>query len=146
MSESGTIFSARVAVQCENDVLILKRHESSNNLKGFWEFPGGGIQPGELPYDAGCREVFEETGQTIDMLTFAALALEERKIGNGTNVNRTMKTYGLMGTLASKIIVPSLEHSDHAWVDPRTLQYRSDVTIDTKLVAEGLGYLLGIRK
>lgn len=146
MTETEPIYSTRVAVQCENDVLILRRHENSKNLKGFWEFPGGGIQPGELPPEAGCREVLEETGQQLKLLTLAALTLKERTIGNGTNLNRIMQTYGLAGTVASKIIIPSEEHSGFAWVDPRTLEKRNDVTIDTKLVLAGLSHFLGIKK
>jgi 8-oxo-dGTP diphosphatase len=32
------------------------------------EFPGGKVEPGEVPRDAAIREVFEETGATIDQL------------------------------------------------------------------------------
>jgi mutator protein MutT len=34
-------------------------------LAGLWEFPGGKIQPGELPQDAAVRECLEETGLLV---------------------------------------------------------------------------------
>lgn len=41
-------------------VLLLQR------LDGSWGFPGGCTEAGETPYQAACREVFEETGHTIN--------------------------------------------------------------------------------
>ena len=31
-------------------------------MPGYWEFPGGGVEPGELPKQAVIREVQEELG------------------------------------------------------------------------------------
>jgi 8-oxo-dGTP pyrophosphatase MutT (NUDIX family) len=35
---------------------------------GMWLPPGGHIEKDELPDDAACREVFEETGVTVELL------------------------------------------------------------------------------
>ena len=40
-----------------NSVLLIKRRDIP-----VWVLPGGGIEPGELPEIAACREVLEETG------------------------------------------------------------------------------------
>jgi 8-oxo-dGTP diphosphatase len=45
-------------------VLIGKRPEGVP-LAGYWEFPGGKIQPGESPEEAAKRECLEETGLAI---------------------------------------------------------------------------------
>lgn len=48
----------------EEKVLIGKR--STGHFSGFWEFPGGKVEPGESSYEALCRELDEELGITID--------------------------------------------------------------------------------
>jgi 8-oxo-dGTP pyrophosphatase MutT (NUDIX family) len=46
--------------------LMLQRGLSDDDpAAGDWEFPGGGIEPGENPYDAARREWAEETGMPV---------------------------------------------------------------------------------
>tara|TARA_B100001123_G_C14470513_1_gene694188 strand:- start:112 stop:522 length:411 start_codon:yes stop_codon:yes gene_type:complete len=47
----------------KNEVLLGKRMKGS--LKGFWEFPGGKIEPNESPEEALFREFKEELGIAI---------------------------------------------------------------------------------
>jgi len=39
-----------------------------HNKVGAWLPPGGHIHPGELPEEAACREVLEETGLAVELL------------------------------------------------------------------------------
>jgi len=48
----------------EGRVLLIKRAQEPN--KGFWSFPGGRIELGETIFEAVQREVFEETGCTVE--------------------------------------------------------------------------------
>ena len=48
-------------IECNEMVLAAKRNKKQSNA-GLWEFPGGKIDPGELPVDALKRELFEELG------------------------------------------------------------------------------------
>ncbi len=46
-------------------VLMMQRAKSSKNQPGYWEFPGGKVDPGES-FDQGLlREFKEETGFTV---------------------------------------------------------------------------------
>lgn len=49
-------------------VLMLQRHldpDGDDPAGGYWEFPGGRLDPGETPYQAARREWAEETGLTL---------------------------------------------------------------------------------
>ena len=48
-------------------VLIGKR--STGHFSGYWEFPGGKVEPGESTYKALCRELNEELGITVNDAT-----------------------------------------------------------------------------
>jgi 8-oxo-dGTP diphosphatase len=52
--------SAHTIVRKDNRILLIQR--GGEPFKGTWAPPGGGIELGETVYDAGKREVLEETG------------------------------------------------------------------------------------
>ncbi|MBA2951617.1 NUDIX hydrolase [Streptomyces himalayensis] len=54
--------SAAIIVD-EGRVLMVRRRISEGEL--MWQFPAGGIEPGETPEDAAVRETAEETGLTV---------------------------------------------------------------------------------
>jgi len=67
---------AAVLVDVDNRVLIAKRPEGKA-MAGLWEFPGGKVNPGELPESALVRELKEElnidiTESCLAPLTFAS--------------------------------------------------------------------------
>jgi 8-oxo-dGTP diphosphatase len=54
-----------VVLNRDGHVLLVKRaHEP---LKGEWSLPGGGVEIGETLEAAVARELFEETGLTVDV-------------------------------------------------------------------------------
>ena len=60
-----TVLVVAVAlVDADDRVLIAKRPEGKT-MAGLWEFPGGKVNPGELPEMALVRELLEELGIDI---------------------------------------------------------------------------------
>jgi 8-oxo-dGTP diphosphatase len=57
--------SAHTIVRKGNQVLLVKR--GYEPFKGEWAPPGGGIELGETVYDAGKREVLEETSVDVEI-------------------------------------------------------------------------------
>lgn len=51
------------------EIFITQRGEDSH-LAGFWEFPGGKIEPGETPYQTLQREIAEEVDILIHNAQF----------------------------------------------------------------------------
>ena len=45
--------------------ILICRRKPGAVLGGFWEFPGGKVDAGELPQDCAVREVLEETGLCV---------------------------------------------------------------------------------
>ena len=56
-------YTATVFVIHDKKLLLLKQDRSP-----FWLLPGGHIEDNELPHEAAIREVFEETGLTVELL------------------------------------------------------------------------------
>ena len=75
------LVSAVALVDADGRVLIAQRPEGKA-MAGFWEFPGGKIEPGETPEVALVRELKEELGiETWDSclapLTFASHSYDD---------------------------------------------------------------------
>ena len=49
-------------------ILLLKRTETKKFLPGYYDLPGGKVEPGEDPNHALIREVKEETGLDIEIV------------------------------------------------------------------------------
>lgn len=55
-----------VAVVVDGDsVLVGRRSDSARDAPGLHEFPGGKVEPGEMPESAAVRECLEEVGLAI---------------------------------------------------------------------------------
>jgi 8-oxo-dGTP diphosphatase len=65
LSDSALLLVVAAAmVDAEGRVLVQQRPEGGS-MAGLWEFPGGKVEPGELPEAALIREIREELGVEI---------------------------------------------------------------------------------
>ncbi len=55
--------SVSVAARDDEGKLLMVRHAEG----GRWLFPGGSVEPGELPSDAAVREMWEESGLHVQL-------------------------------------------------------------------------------
>ena len=55
--------SVSIALRDDEGRVLLARHAEH----GEWLLPGGAIEPGEAPADAAVREMWEETGLTVQL-------------------------------------------------------------------------------
>ena len=51
-----------IAVVQDGERFLIGQRPPEKPLAGYWEFPGGRVEPGEMPGDAAVRECLEETG------------------------------------------------------------------------------------
>lgn len=65
MSDGALPVIVAVAVVLDGDCVLLTRRQPGAHLEGFWEFPGGKLEPPETPEECACREVLEETGLRV---------------------------------------------------------------------------------
>ena len=58
-------FEVAIGLVWHDGRLLVNRRGGEQHLAGFWEFPGGKIEPGETPEGAAVREVLEEIGVAV---------------------------------------------------------------------------------
>ena len=62
-----------VAAIIVRDGKILATQRGYGEYKDGWEFPGGKIEPGELPEDALVREISEELDASIEVVDYLTI-------------------------------------------------------------------------
>ncbi len=65
-----TIRVVAAVIKATNDngeKIIFATERGYGEFKGGWEFPGGKIEPGEMPQQALCREIMEELDTKIQV-------------------------------------------------------------------------------
>lgn len=102
----------------------------------YWDFPKGGVEPGEKPFAAACREVREET--TLDALEFAwgQVYMDTPPYGFGKVVR-----YYLARSASDSVALPvnaALGHPEHH--EYRWLEYRAARSLLTNRVVPVLDW------
>ena len=72
--ESISIGACAVIINCQQEVLLEKRADNE-----YWGLPGGSVDPGESVSEALVREVFEETGLTVEIIKLVGIYSDPRE-------------------------------------------------------------------
>ena len=68
---------ASLALINDSDEILLSKRPKNKHLAGFWEFPGGKVETGEVPEVALIREIKEELDININNKCIAPLSFSE---------------------------------------------------------------------
>lgn len=92
--------------------MLAARRKAPKSLAGFWEFPGGKIEPDETHVGALIREIGEELGVEIDVLErISAPHPDGWLLGNG------MRMHVFTAVIRSGKPLPLVEHDKLSWVE-----------------------------
>lgn len=124
-------------------ILLLKRSEKANGDKYYYEFPGGGLEFRESPEEALKREIMEEAGIEVEIIsplyTWNMMKNEETEIIGITFLCRT----------ENHSVILSNEHSEYVWTkyeEMDKLDIRPGILEDLKKVnIEDIYYKLNIK-
>ena len=114
------------AIICEGRVLCAQRG-TGKSLAGYWEFPGGKIEPHETPQEALCREIQEELLCIID-------------VADRVSVSRQHYDFGtiVLTTFLCKLVVGTphrTEHQNLQWLAPSDILSLDWAPADREAVA-----------
>jgi len=74
VEKNPTLVVVAAALVDANGRILLQRRPPGKRMAGLWEFPGGKVEPGELPEQALVRELEEELGITTQTACLAPAA------------------------------------------------------------------------
>jgi len=114
-------------IRREGRVLLTRRRRGSH-LAGYWEFPGGKLEPGEAPEDALIRECREELGVDVRV----------RDILDVTFHRYPEKDVLLLFYDAELVAgeVQDLDHEEHAWCTAADLDSYQMPPADVRILAK----------
>lgn len=90
--------------------MLVARRKAPKSLAGYWEFPGGKVEPGESYTGGLVREIQEELGVDIDVLD-----LIEAPDEWGWPLDNGMRLHVYTATVSSGKPMPLLEHDRLEW-------------------------------
>ena len=97
------------AILRRGDAVLLTRRAPGEKVAGFWEFPGGKVDPGETPEVSLARELFEEL--SLVCAIGLKVAESEYQYAHGEFIIQAYEAVIESGTLALSV------HDRAEWVE-----------------------------
>ncbi|MEM7302818.1 MAG: NUDIX hydrolase [Pseudomonadota bacterium] len=101
----------------KNDRVLLARR-GRDPAKGLWSLPGGKVKAGELVEQAARREIFEETGLTLDHLEYADV---NRVVRSQDNPPRTFEIHVFATSWTTGDPVAGDDAAELDWFEPQQI-------------------------
>ena len=101
-----------VVFNTEGKILVMKRSQKCTR-PGGWDFPGGGLNRGEDPYEGAKREIKEETGLEVANIK----PVEVVSFFNEENDFIVMIGYKATVDI-NAVVTLSWEHDEYKWINP----------------------------
>ena len=101
------------AVIREKGRILVSSRPAGKAAAGKWEFPGGKMEPGEMPGECIVREMKEETG--LEILNPRIVGIKQFPITDGRYIVLLFKTTEFIGTVVSS------DEGEMEWVDINNL-------------------------
>lgn len=103
--------STKAIITSGQGVLLLKRADDDPQGPGYWDLPGGGMEPGETIYESMKRELQEETKLIVNDLQLVFGHTEARE-----NDKQLRIRLGIHATTKQHEPTLSHEHSQYKWI------------------------------
>jgi len=118
----------------KEDKILLCRRKAEKSLGGYWEFPGGKVEPNESESDALIRELKEELAMQVEIDKHFKTIIHQYE-----NVQIELIAYGCKFIQADFVLI---DHDEIQWVEKtKLLSFNlapADVPIAKALVAYGI--------
>ncbi len=102
-------------------LLILKRSDKVQSMKGLWAGISGIIEKNEEPLKRARIEIFEEVGITEDKITLVRSA-KEMKINSPQYENHEWEIFPFLFKAKNPIIKINWENSEFKWINVEELE------------------------
>ncbi len=102
-------------------LLILKRSDKVQSMKGLWAGISGIIEKNEEPLKRAKIEIFEEVGITEDKITLVRSA-KEMKINSPQYENHEWEIFPFLFEAKNPIIKLNWENSEFKWINKEELK------------------------
>lgn len=149
MTITNDVMDVVCAVLVNGDAsLLVARRPQGKSLGGYWEFPGGKVEPGETLADAMVREMIEEMGTrvVVDSAASAGFTFVDHRVDG---LLQTIRLHPMVCSVGHGEPAPvALEHMAIDWIslaDNAALEMLDWAPGDRRILAQVLAWNSSVR-